>query len=83
MEIVLKYTISWFGLAAIAIVNGAIREKVYGQFLNELAAHQLSTIFGLILFGGYVFILTRIWRIESSEQALAIGGTLARSQYRL
>ena len=74
MGIVLKYTIAWMGLVVIAIINGAIREKGYSRLLTELAAHQLSTVIGLILFGGYVLMLTRIWRISSSTQALAIGG---------
>lgn len=74
MEIVLKYAGCWLGLVVIAIVNGVLREKVYGQFLSELPAHQVSTAVGLLLFGGYVFILSRIWKMESSRQALAIGG---------
>lgn len=74
MEIVLKYTGCWVGLVAIAIFNGVLREKGYSQFFNELAAHQMSTFTGLVFFGIYVFFLTRIWTIESSVQALAIGG---------
>ena len=73
METVLKYTVSWLGLVVVAIINGALREKGYRQFMSELAAHQLSTLIGLILFGVYVLILTRIWRIASSGQAFAIG----------
>ena len=74
MTIVVKYTICWIGLVVIAIVNGAIREKVYSQFMRELAAHQLSTVIGLAMFGVYIMILTRSWKIESSGQALTIGG---------
>jgi hypothetical protein len=74
VETVLKYTVSWLGLVLVAIINGALREKGYRQFMSELAAHQLSTLIGLILFGVYVLILTRIWRIASSGQAFAIGG---------
>jgi hypothetical protein len=74
MEIVLKYTVCWIGLVVIAIVNGAIREKVYSQFMSELAAHQLSTVIGITLFGLYIMLLTRSLKIESSGEALAIGG---------
>jgi len=74
METVLKYTVSWLGLVVVAIMNGALREKGYGRFMSELAAHQSSTIIGLLLFGVYVWMLTRTWTIASSGQAFAIGG---------
>ena len=74
MEIVLKYTICWIGLVIIAIVNGALREKVYGKFMDELIAHQLSTVIGIVLFSLYIMILSLTWKIESSGQALTIGG---------
>jgi hypothetical protein len=61
-------------MVILAILNGAVREKVYGRFMSELSAHQLSTFTGLILFGFYIWILTGVCRIESSSQALMIGG---------
>lgn len=74
MKIVLIYTASWLGMVILAILNGAMREKVYGKFMGELTAHQLSTLAGIILFGVYIWILTGMFRIESSRQALLIGG---------
>jgi hypothetical protein len=59
---------------AIAILNGVIREKAYGQFMGELPAHQLSTFIGIVLFGIYIWILTGTCPIKSSTQALIIGG---------
>jgi len=73
MGIVLKYAVSWIGLVGIGIFNGVLREKGYRQFMSELTAHQLSTVIGLALFGVYIWVLTRTWRIESSDQAFAIG----------
>ncbi len=58
----------------LSILNGALREKVYDQFMPELSAHQLSTFIGIILFGVYIWILTGVCRIESSKQAFVIGG---------
>jgi len=58
----------------LAILNGALREKVYDRFMPELSAHQLSTFIVLILFGVYVWVLTGLYRIESSKQAVVIGG---------
>lgn len=73
MKIILIYTTSWLGMVVLAILNGIIREKLYGQFMRELSAHQLSTFIGIILFGVYIWILTGVWRIESAKQALLIG----------
>ena len=68
------YAVSWIGMVILAILNGAVREKIYGPFMRDLSAHQLSTFIGLILFGLYIWILTGIYRIESSSQAFVIGG---------
>ncbi|MDY6950083.1 MAG: hypothetical protein SWE60_01090 [Thermodesulfobacteriota bacterium] len=74
MKILLIYAASWLGMAILAVLNGAVREKVYGPFMGELSAHQLATFMGLILFGAYIWVLTGLWPIQSSEQALGIGG---------
>ena len=73
MKNLLVYALSWIGMVAIAILNGAIREKVYGQFMGELPAHQLSTFIGIALFGAYIWVLTGTYPMESSTQALIIG----------
>ena len=74
MRIVFIYAASWVGMMILAILNGALREKVYDRFMQELSAHQLSAFIVLILFGVYIWVLTGICRIESSKQALVIGG---------
>ena len=74
MKIVLIYAASWLGMVALAIINGAIREKLYGPFMQELSAHQVSTFIALVLFGIYIGSLTRIWPIASPTQAIVIGG---------
>jgi hypothetical protein len=60
-------------MVPIAIVNAAIRESVYRRFTGELAAHQLSTASGIVLFGIYIWLVTGRWRIESGGRAVAIG----------
>ena len=67
------YTIFWFGLVIIAIVNGAIRELWYRKSLSELAAHQLSTLTAIALFSLYIWLLNLRWTLESSRQAITIG----------
>ncbi|MGH7491916.1 MAG: hypothetical protein ACREOO_05930 [bacterium] len=46
----LRYTFAWTILVIAAILNGFLREAVYKNFLNELSAHQLSTLTAMILF---------------------------------
>ena len=74
MKVVLIYAVCWIGMVILAILNGVIREKTYGKRMKELSAHQLSTLTGLILFGVYIWVLTGVCKIESSDQALMIGG---------
>lgn len=69
----LNYFLAWFPMVAIAIVNGAIREKGYKQALGELRAHQVSTLTGGIAFAIYIWGLSRIWPLESAGQSLGIG----------
>ena len=74
MKIVLIYAASWMGMMILAILNGIIRENIYGQFMHELSAHQLSTFILIILFGVYSWIITSVFLIESTRQAFIIGG---------
>ncbi|MFZ5569845.1 MAG: hypothetical protein ACOZF0_05550 [Thermodesulfobacteriota bacterium] len=74
MKTVWFYAAAWVGMIPLAIVNGVIREKAYGKFMDELTAHQVSTVIAIGLFGIYIWVLTGIRRLESSGQALAVGG---------
>ncbi len=73
MRTVLFYMAAWLGLAVLAILNGTVREKGYGRRMPELAAHQLSTAFGIVLFGVYTWVLTGVRPIETPGLALGIG----------
>lgn len=68
-----KYVIAWAPMIFIAIANGIFREKFLVGRLRELAAHQASTGILVILFGIYIWIVTRNWKPESAEQAIFIG----------
>jgi len=70
---IVKYMIAWIPMIFIGILNGVIRQFVYGRFLSELLAHQVSTVTGIILFGLYIWILSLHLPLESSRQALAVG----------
>jgi hypothetical protein len=69
-----KYVLAWFPMVAIAIANGVLRESWYGQHLSELAAHQLSSLSAIVLFGIYIwFVVARFWPPASNAQAIGIG----------
>ena len=70
---IFKYILLWFPMTLIAIFNALLRESVYGPFMSELRAHQVSTLTAIIFFGIYVWLISSRWRIESGQQALIIG----------
>ena len=74
MKTIFIYMLAWLGMVVLAILNGIIREKFYGQSMPELSAHQLSTLIAVILFGIYIFVLTGAFQIQSAKHAVTIGG---------
>lgn len=70
---ILKYVLAWFPMVGIAVLNGVLRDGWYGKRLSELRAHQVSSLAGAVLFGVYIGALSRVWGLESSAQALAVG----------
>jgi hypothetical protein len=68
-----RYLFFWLILAAVAILNGVLRQATYGRHLSELAAHQLSTLTGILLTGGVVWALNRFWPIRSAQEAWITG----------
>lgn len=67
------YLLSWFALAAIAILNGIVRVSTYGKILPELLAHQLSTLTGILLTGAFAFYLFKRWPLTATGQAWSVG----------
>jgi hypothetical protein len=70
-----KYILAWVPMVLIAIANAVLRENVFAKRLSELQAHQVSTATGVLLFGIYIWVITRIWRPESPGHAFTIGLT--------
>lgn len=68
-----RYLAAWLPMVPIAILNGMVRQAWYGRYMTELAAHQVSTASGLVLLGGYVWLVMRRWPPTGSGQALSIG----------
>ncbi|ACB53875.1 hypothetical protein cce_4527 [Crocosphaera subtropica ATCC 51142] len=70
---ILLYLLAWFPMIVIAILNATVREKIYGKFVTELQAHQLSTLTAVLLFAAYIWGLTSLFPLKSSSQAIVIG----------
>ena len=68
----LKYTTAWIPMVFIAITNGVLRQYVYGRWMKELSAHQVSSLTAVILFYLYTWILVKKWPLESSRQAMTV-----------
>lgn len=73
MKLIFMYLLAWIGLAIVAILNGTLRVKGYAPYMSELAAHQLSTVIGLCVFGVFFWFLTGFFPLESTGQALGMG----------
>lgn len=68
-----KYLLGWFGLLAIAMLNGFLREFFYTPYVGNLLAHQISVFTGISLFALFVWFLETRWPLASSRQAWIIG----------
>ena len=70
---IFRYIIAWLPMVVIGIINGIVRKKWYGNYLSELRAHQVSTVTGAVLFGLYIWAISRIWQLESRAQSFSVG----------
>jgi len=68
-----KWGLAWIPMLLIAIANGVLRQGWYEKYVEELRAHQISTLSGVLFFGIYIWFVIRRWRPDSSVQALSIG----------
>jgi hypothetical protein len=73
MPVVLIYTVCWFGLMVVAILNGTLRTSGFAKLMPELRAHQLSCFTGILFIGLAVWLIDKKWEIVSSNQAIMIG----------
>jgi hypothetical protein len=46
MAAIFRYLLAWTGLAVIAVLNGTLRVTVFLPYMNDLSAHQVSTLTG-------------------------------------
>jgi hypothetical protein len=72
-----RYVAASVGLMAVATANGVTRELTYGKVIGNQAAHWVSLIPMLALFGAYVNLLERRLPLPSWRSAAVIGGAWA------
>ena len=64
---------TWFVMLLVSIANGAARDLTYGKNMSELAAHQLSTLMGVLLLGAIIFAFVHFFTPSSGQEAIFIG----------
>jgi hypothetical protein len=69
----LRYILIWLALLALAVGNGALRQATFGRVLPELRAHQVSTLIGSVVMGGFIWFVIAVWPPASGRQAIGIG----------
>lgn len=69
----LKYVLLWFPMVVLAIINGTARDLWYKKHINDLSAHQISTVSLMILLGIYIFFVLKKYPPQSVTESLLIG----------
>jgi hypothetical protein len=67
------YALGWLPMVGLAVLNGVVREAVYGPGMTELAAHQLSSVTAVLLFTAYALWFGRVRPLASGRQAALAG----------
>jgi hypothetical protein len=68
-----KYLTAWFVMLLVSIANGAVRDFTYGKHMDELTAHQISTVSSVLLLGVVIWRFVLIYPPSSSQVAILIG----------
>lgn len=68
-----KYFLYWLPMIGIAFANAALRQLVLIKHMNELKAHQLSTVTLIIFSTIYVTFIFPYLSVQNGKQALLIG----------
>lgn len=68
-----KYLVAWLLMLLVSIANGAVRDFTYGKHMDELTAHQLSTVSGIPVLGLVIWGFVRRYPPLSGREAVSIG----------
>jgi len=64
---------AWLVMLLVSVANGAVRDFTYGKYLDELTAHQLSTLLSVLLLGLVMWNAMRRQPPASSQAAIGLG----------
>lgn len=70
----LSAIVLWFGFIPVALLNAALREKILKLFVNDLTAHQLSTVTFILLSSIIFFIFFKKLGLQYTNNDLIIIG---------
>ena len=74
MRFILLILGSWFLMMILALFNALLRTQLYGPYISELHAHQLSTIIFILMVIGVTYLLVKYGDLNlDSSHALLIG----------
>jgi len=65
--------LAWLLMLLVSIGNGLIRELTYGPRVGELAAHQISTLSGMLWIGLVIMGFVHRYPPASGRAALCLG----------
>jgi hypothetical protein len=68
-----KYLLYWLPMILLAVANGIFRQFILLNPLGELRAHQVSTLFLIVLCSIYVWLIFSQLAIQNARQALIVG----------
>ncbi len=68
-----KYLAAWLLMLLLSIANGAVRDFTYGKHIDELAAHQLSSVSGILVLGIVIWGFVRRYPPLSGREAISVG----------
>lgn len=67
----------WLIMAVLAIINGILRERIYGPMLNnEILSHQISSFIAIFLFLAVIYLFLRFTSGTYSGTELVILGVM-------
>ena len=76
-RLVERWVAAWLGATTLGVANAAVRQLVYADRVEELAAHQISTVTLLGALTYYIWLIDQRWPVPTTRTAIAIGGSWA------
>ena len=67
---------TWFLFMILAIINGAIRNKIYKPIVGDLTSHQISTIILIILIIVATYLILKFSDLKLSNSEAFLMGTI-------